>query len=206
MCSDNKLVIIDVEQLPAATKTFTSKGSGSSSWIDHCLLSDTIAGQVRVPYDITPSDHIPVTIELKLHPTGSNKEPVKQCKPKIKWRKFTTAQKQLYEEKVNRELDKTDWSICGLHGFDNVEHYKRIERNTVRLIDALKLCGNLLIKHVTNHRGKREGEHGWNDLIKPSYDNYRAAFLNWCASEKKDESLFRTMNERRKVFKCSLRK
>src|SRR3989442_1098286 len=137
MSNDNELKLLDVEQLPGSTKTFTSKGMGSSSWIDHCLIRDTLSGDVSLPYEITPSDHIPMVLELDWEPEVAQVH-TKQFNAKINWKKLTAMQKLLYLEEVQIRLDIVGCNLCELNGCDNMEHCDRIEAYAVKLIETLK--------------------------------------------------------------------
>ena len=64
-CEDSGYKFTDKEFLPQDTFTYFSEAHGSTSWIDHCLTSESIHQAVesmQVLHDYVSSDHSPLVI------------------------------------------------------------------------------------------------------------------------------------------------
>lgn len=202
MCEDNKLVIVDVKQLPKCTTTFTSKGSGSSSWIDHCIVSDSLLGTASVPYGAGPSDHLPLLFEADIMPIKASRTPPPRRPPNVKWAKLSDTQKLRFRNDIYHMISQEEWHLCEDLGCDNSEHCEIISQKTELLINILQQSANNFTKVPCKRKVKNKCIHGWNALVKPYYENYRDSFLNWRAC--KNESMFREMCEKRKSFRKAL--
>ncbi len=204
MCNDNSLIIADVQQLPKCTSTFTSKGSGSSSWIDHCIVNDSLFGSACVPYGAGPSDHLPLLMEIEIKLVQASSTPINSRVAHVKWVKLTESQKYNYKNDVYQMISQSEWHFCEESGCQNREHLEGIKRKTEMLINILKKAANKLTAKRCNQKVKSKCVNGWNELVKPYYDDYRNSFLNWRSSVGQDFYLFRVMSEKRKAFRKAL--
>ncbi len=210
LCDELDLEIADINQLAADTITFSRKGSAATSWIDHCVITGTVSCRVTQPYTVTPSDHLPLCARVKMSfkTKMSNQMQVNSMEGssgKINWKKITDLQKKLYCDKVLEVLEQHEWRLCTKVGCDDSTH-----------CDEIKVCVNNFINILVNASsdllGKKPGKmcktvtiNGWNDIVKPSYDNYVKAFKEWQDNQQLNV-LYQTLWEKRKLFKYALRK
>lgn len=69
-CTEYNYECVDRTMLPADTYTFVSDAHGSVSWLDHCLISETVKKSITdicVDYDVTWTDHRPIHITLSIN-------------------------------------------------------------------------------------------------------------------------------------------
>ncbi len=204
MCDDNSLIIADVQQLPKCTSTFTSKGSGSSSWIDHCIVNDSLCGSTCVPYGAGPSDYLTLLMNIEIQLIHASSTTVKNRVPHVKWMKLTESQKYNYKNYVYQMISQSEWQYCEENGCQNREHFEGIKQKTEMLINILKKAACKLTAVQCKQKVKSKCVNGWNELVKPYYDDYRNSFLNWRSNVSKDYYLFRVMSEKRKAFRKAL--
>jgi len=175
LCEDLDLNIEDIEKLDTNTFTFCSKGSGSTSWIDHCVASQQLVSAVKLPFSCSPSDHIPMetVISSTFNSRNQDTTPKRSCE-KIKWNFVTQAQKNTYSQRVLNQLCNYDWYLCCEENCTNLNHRLIIDQKVELLVSILESCSKFLIKSKNKWSSKQE--YGWNDLVKEHFEAYRSAY------------------------------
>lgn len=91
-CDEQEWICADVERLGIDSDTFTfiSDAHGSTSWLDHCVVTESAwqsVVDVRVHYDCIWSDHLPLEINVSLCYVNSLTVPLETVKyrNKIVW-------------------------------------------------------------------------------------------------------------------------
>ncbi len=120
---------------------------------------------------------------------------------KIKWKSISTDQRLTYCELVQNRL-KCQSELCMVQGCRETKCQSNITDNFNKFKSALLSCANSAFDNKKCQ--PRFQKQGWNDFIKNSYDDYRAAFLLWRESGSVRSDFYETMNKKRKLFKYSL--
>ncbi len=85
-----------------------------------------------------------------------------------------------------------------------MHHCEIINQMTELLISVLKNAATESKNVVRNSKVENKFVHGWNEVVKFYYEDYRDSFLNWRASARNDEVRFRVMCGKRKVLRKAL--
>jgi len=206
-CNDLELSIEDVTHLPAESFTFISKSSNSVSWIDHCVANRNTIKSVSLPYLSCPSDHIPlvfhcdnicVTAKVQSNPGNIPKG--------INWRRVSTGQKRIFDDCVARQLRKYNWDICTKKNCMSAQHHVIITEKTNLLISILQKTAEHVFGYASSRKYVEKQVCGWNELVRPFYEDYRRAFKIWIDSGRNCADKYNTMCLNRKKFKISLRR
>ncbi|CAL8136039.1 unnamed protein product [Orchesella dallaii] len=127
-------------------------------------------------------------------------------KKKIIWSSITPIQKYAYQVNLYNQLSQLDWNICMLSGCTEASHCETITTKSKLLISIMERTSDTVfhLRRKTGPAGKMIS--GWNELVKPYYDEYRRAFQIWDASGKTDPQFYDIMCDKHRKFKYALRK
>lgn len=213
-CDDNACFLLDICLLPSTTNTFTSKGTGHSSWLDHIIISNDITSVnnvVWLPYDTSPSDHIPVFSKIDfIIPTKSDTNLKNATKNQNKvsnhlnWKKVPQQAAEIYRQETYTTLKSlATVSLCSERECKNITHAKEIDVLHRNLIVGLQNCEFKMNKLI--RKGTAYSKPGWNKFVKKSYEEYRECYKNWSSDKIRSGELFEMMNSKRKQFKRTLK-
>ena len=211
MCTDYDCSIIDVMSLPCNTVTFSAKGRQSSSWLDHIAVSNTVINlvtNIKLPYIITPSDHVPIACLFQLNLVEKRSTMVPEKRPKrFQWGKASALTVNQYKELTNDFLGRLiSWDLCCKSDCTRLCHKQELTDFCTILVECLKNCEAKLTtvgkakRSVSLHRQVS----GWNDNVKFAYGVYRDAYKAWINSGK-DNVLYNEVSTTRKEFKNTLK-
>ena len=218
-CSENGLVISDVEILGSSSSTYTyiSAAHGSTSWLDHCICSTSLHSVIQsiyVSYDGYLSDHLPLIVSFVSQPMLLTMgDTACFSSPKLCWNSATREQVVMYNEVIREKIrpfecsDIREISIeCGIDCV-NESHIDTLSFCYKGFIEALRLSGNLCVSGRPNRTSNVKFIRGWNKSVKLKHDVARHAFLLWksCGSPK-EGVLAMQMRQTRLAFKYALRK
>lgn len=204
-CDDNECSIIDIKNLPPDTVTYTSKGNGASSWLDHVIVSNNLIDltkEVSLPHVITPSDHVPLKtifdIKHSMPPSCH-----KNADRGFQWKRANPQNMQDYCKDTHRFLvNLTNWSLCTEKGCKNPRHKDEVHDICTILVTCLQNSEQKLQKLKKPTFDKAVP--GWNEHIKSYYESYRSSYLAWRNSGKVNSEKFIDMSNKRKIFKKAL--
>lgn len=210
-CENNEHRVLDIDHLPAETFTFCSKGNGSTSWIDHFIVSNDLCdiSKISILNDHSSSDHVPIffSARLKFVERNENKNSTSNIEGKINWRRMTIKDKDLYRQSTHHALEKilANKSICTTPLCNNVSHNDDITSLYQTIVNSLKGCALILQRRAKSKRLKAKPVTGWNDRVKTTYQTYRNIYRQWVISGRCDSNLYNDMTAKRKFFKKALK-
>ena len=88
MCDHNELTISDVNLMPSQTYTHVNNGSLGRFWLDHCITSPAVHSAITsmdVNYLCNASDHLPLTVSIKLDSLPRMENQPKSNSDDINW-------------------------------------------------------------------------------------------------------------------------
>lgn len=169
-CHDNSSTMLDTELLPTSTKTFTSKGNGHFSWIDHIIVSNDLVSNnntVLVPRETSPSDHIPLFVKIDMSVCTNNesqkvKITTKSKNEHINWKKAPKLAAEIYYRETQCFLENIlNTSLCSERHCKKSEHVTAIELLYNNLKSGLQNCENKVNILINNKRSGYK-KPGWN--------------------------------------------
>ncbi len=207
LCVDLELEMQDTKFLPDTTNTFFSACGSTKSWIDHCFSTEGIVTNVTIPFQVCPSDHVPLVITLKsvLNVTLSKSEAPAMCTQKIKWNKMTEDDIYQYRKRVSQSINQIDWMLCEDPCCNQKSHLNKIQELSSFLTDTLKCSIHRKKQNRRRDVDVSGAVNGWNDMVKAKYDEYRNVYLQWVTSKDRGD-LYDLLKEKRHAFKYALRK
>ncbi len=210
-CDDNSCILLDINQLPETTKTFTSKGTGHSSWLDHIIISNGISSNdniVWIPYATSPSDHIPICSKIDSIVVTNVNCPVQNfTQTKQSCLNWKNAPKWVAERFCNETFtileELANFKLCSEQKCKSISHAKDIDLVYSKLTTGLQVCESKVNKLI--RKGTAYSKPGWNKYVKLSYDEYRECYKKWSDNRLRSGELFEMMNLKRKQFKRTLK-
>lgn len=215
-CSEQGWSCADMNKLGfnSETYTFVSDVYGSSSWLDHCLVSEAAWPSVRtteIRHGVYWSDHHPLILQLDLGmipqtiPLQAN---FGRADLQVIWGERDSKQIECYNTKCTELLRDIDFpqelSLCCDRLCVNEGHRTVIDELYNRVVHALKEAAVFSYGRKVSRRGRVVV--GWNKYVKDSHRSARQAFLNWTWYGKpRSGPLYRDMCETRKIFKRKLK-
>ena len=122
---ENELVISDYELLPLDSFTFVSEAHGTTSWLDHRLISKSMFNCVKnisVLMEYITSDHLPLSVVFSYdHLPNMTKLPQPYNNAKLHWEKQSREEPFQYHEasaialvgiKLNEEITNCSDQFC----------------------------------------------------------------------------------------------
>ena len=209
LCEDQDLIISDTALLPADSYTHLNNSSLSKSWLDHCVMSQSLHHAITnifIDNDISISDHFPlfVTIDFNGLPKGIKQD--HSMGTKIKWN-FTKENKrnEFYEELMKDfDFDElSDFSFCQ-NRCNCIRHWSAIESRWSEFVKSVNRVGYAVFG---NKKAKQPVVPGWKTHLKDAYSESKSAFKEWrrCGSPREGPEAIR-MRSFRARFKHAMRR
>lgn len=212
-CIEQKLCCIDVQVLGilSDTCTFISEAYGTSSWLDHCIITQSVVPSVRnvfVKHIITSSDHFPIVLECNLSVISPRSIYQPPNINKSIWGERSCEQIALYMDECNNKLRLIDFPIelatcadtyCTLESHKNV-----IDKMYSKLILILKQSS--AIGRGVRKRGDKKRVEGWNMHVSEAHRVAKIKFQSWMTYGRPTYgNCYTEMRESRKIFKSRLK-
>jgi exonuclease III len=212
-CKDANLVISDMLINTDSDRfTYLSDAHNTTSWIDHIVSTTSAHGlviSVDVQYDFVTSDHLPLSMEVKLENIQTS-DVDKKCSPLqhvINWN--SVSQQDIIKYRLHAERNLAELSIknpcpqgCSTDCY-NHDHLRAIDCWYKDIVNSLLHASEFL---STPKNNKYRHVLGWNDVCKEAHNLARTAFLVWVqASKPKHGPLYEDMRIKRSQFKHTLR-
>lgn len=209
-CNDHDSIILDAVKLRPETYTYVSKCTGTTSWIDHVIVSKSISELVvdmSTPFMTSPSDHIPICFKLKVSVSSDTPKTVVVEKYKsVKWRKVSHQNKISYNIGTRENLNRlSSWKLCYKSNCQDILHKTSISDYYSLLVASLSSAQKSLIVKAEKVNNKKQGVIGWNTHVKSKYIAYKDAYKVWLSSSRSNSDMFQNMCNKRKEFKKALK-
>ena len=189
-CSNNNLIISDVDALPDDSYTFLSSAWHTTSWIDHIvcshMINDTISN-IQVEYGLCTGDHFPICATFNVPSNLAQSVPSANPSsnlpsPQPQWSKATEADVLNYRNISSGIASQIQLPVDALLCRDAhcCMHNEAIDRFNTDIVDALRTVTARCIpsgRDVANMKNLQVP--GWNDHLKDFYDASRSALLLW---------------------------
>ncbi|CAF3775813.1 unnamed protein product [Rotaria socialis] len=210
---ENDLLKAD-SALPKDTFTYLSPGHNSTSWLDHIICSVSLNNDVtniEVDYELCLFDHFPVIFNIKNLQFAVSADFVADIdldKKFVYWNKMTKAEFALYKSKVYEALNvnyfcDNDIFLCNTVNCHDPEHMVALDKYLTSLTNALHLSSH---PFTVNNKLVKKCIPGWNQIIKPYFENAHKEFLIWKDNGKpRSGSLLDNMKVSRSLFKNILK-
>lgn len=216
-CTERELICVDVDKLgvDSGSYTFISDAHGTSSWLDHCLVTKSAFNavvDVRIMHDTLWSDHFPLLLECKLNvinPISNlydlNKNDVNLG---VKWGIRNGNQIQEYRKYCHEQLRLIDFPQefirCGDKKCCNQDHMYVLDKMYCNIVTALRESAKATCRGNRQHR--RKCVVGWNRHVGEAHGSAKLMFQNWVDYGKpKSGPVYDAMYESRKIFKSRLK-
>ena len=210
-CNENNLIISDKMLLPELSYTYISESSDSTTWIDHIVSSIDIQNaisNIKIAYDVTDADHIPMTmhVNLELTPVLSNNT-IDICDNKTKWDSFTNNDIINYCSHTDNTLSNirlhAETFVCTDLKCKNENHTNNIEGLYQDLTKSLIDSGEKIASCKNNNSLHRPG---WNDYVADLYEASRETRLLWLSNGKpRHGPIFEIHNKTKLCVKYAIR-
>ena len=186
LCGKYDLCMSDVNLLPENSFTYLSNNNAcSTSWLDHVSCSTGVEiSKIRIMYEISFCDHIPLCFELEL-PDVQPKElqTIAETDDKeffwIAWDKMSKEDNAEYADYLDFLVsDLSSESLnCNNNNCKSEHHTTDLNKVYNFLIDCM-LEASIDYHHSLKGRPYKKVV-GWNNHCKESYIAARNAFLKW---------------------------
>ena len=179
------LTITSKELLPCDSFTYVSDmRQGQTSWLDHCLSTQDghgIVNDISIGYQMSCSDHIPVTIRFNLDNLPTVVDEFNNVNPKINWDKYDAIKLREFSLMCDINLGSIILPTEALNCRDVACRDENHINQTKLFYD--NICKNLndASSNVLgiNKKGKFNCKPGFNDYVKDKHDLARRRFLAW---------------------------
>ena len=205
------LNIVDILYLPIDSFSYISSNEYcSTSWLDHIISSDTnIINNIKILYDISFSDHIPIKFTLKLDLNISiinNNNNINSVKYLVLWDKISSADIEIYNNHLDFYLNSycNEAIMCSNNNCSDPNHKQLLDEAYEYLTKSMDYSCDHMKKAV----GNKKYSHipGWNEYCKEYYLISRNKFIEWKENGRiRSGELFNEMKNARKNFKNSLK-
>ncbi len=202
--------------LPMDSFTYLSPAHGSTSWLDHVIVSDSVmVSDVNIQYGLSIFDHFPVTFVMHVPVCVINDNCINDncisdinVKDFILWDKMSPNDRIQFCEKVEFSLDElvnNDAFVCSEPNCCSILHINVLNNAYSYFIDHLKAASSNFT--MRNKESKYVSVPGWNLKCKELYNKAREAFFVWNKSGRiRDGPDYLTMRSARSDFKNTLKK
>jgi len=211
-CQDNNLHVSDVELLPNDTFTYFSDAHGTTSWLDHCVCSETMHNNIidmKVDHGFLSSDHFPLQVSFHWEPLFVNtaENPPMNVKY-VNWERATPADLLRYQTYSNTLLSNIfipdDVLYCNNPNCDNDTHKNAILHLSNQIINTLHAAASASLPN--KKRSSPYSVPGWNAVVKEAHQAARDAFLLWRQlGRPRHGAVWNIMRKTRAKFKLLLR-
>ncbi|KAJ2951199.1 hypothetical protein O0L34_g5592 [Tuta absoluta] len=181
-CVDHNWICADVDILGESsnTYTYTSDMHGTTSWLDHCIVTSAareLVSQVYVLNDVFTSDHLPLVVQCNVSMIKPKILPaIPNHVNKVLWGQRDVHQIEYYNELCKRFLMSYDWPELPCTA-TNVTHHSIIDTQYSNIINSLSKAA------VASYRGKsvykKKQITGWNYHVKELHEKARIAYQMW---------------------------
>lgn len=213
-CDEQDLVCADVKMLGvnSGSYTFISEVSGSTSWLDHCIVTQaawrTIT-DITIRKDVFWSDHLPVEIICNLNiVTPKVTMPSQHCN-KINWGIRNPLQIQEYQGLCNSKFSKMHlpeaFKDCCDKSCKKLSHRAHLDKWYLNIVNVLRDAA-VKTHQIYKSNNRKCQVVGWNEHVSDAHREARIKFQNWIFYGKPLEGIIYTeMRESRKFFKNKLK-
>ncbi|CAF4343149.1 unnamed protein product [Rotaria magnacalcarata] len=162
---ENDLLKAD-SALPKDTFTYLSPGHNSTSWLDHIICSVSLNNDVtNIEFAVSADFVADIDLDKKF----------------VYWNKMTKAEFALYKSKVYEALNvnyfcDNDIFLCNTVNCHDPEHMVALDKYLTSLTNALHLSSH---PFTVNNKLVKKCIPGWNQIIKPYFENAHKEFLIW---------------------------
>lgn len=194
------------------TYTYVSDAHGSTSWLDHCVVTDAAWNTIRdasVLYDVSWSDHFPLIVMCDLNLLRPKVAPgLPKCN-KVTWGDRDLQQTELYSNYCNDLLKNLDFPLefteCSKSRCRIKEHETILDNMYAEIVHIL--CEGAISSNCKNGiQRKKRYITGWNKHVKDAHGQARLDFQTWTLfGRPKNGDLYEKMVESRRVFKSKLK-
>ena len=213
---ENELIFGD--QKGSNKITYVSKINGSTSWIDHFLVSknmEGLLGNCFVLDHIMGSDHFPLQVALIMK--GAPPPRIRMVnekrgnKVKFDWKKNNRIHKRQYAWEVTDILNDTlepKVFECNKKDCSNEWHRRDLQGVCSFLNEVMKYCERKAIPLMKNwdRKGGKQPVAGWNEIVKEKYKDYKEINLKWIKEGRnKQGETFESRKEKLKQYKGAVR-
>jgi exonuclease III len=199
--------------------TYVSKINGTSSWIDHFMVTKEINDSLvkaDVLNQIVGSDHYPLRICLKLKgninlidQTEKVQEHLSANKP-VNWSMCNKLQREQYAWEVTEILKGSllpQVFTCNSQDCKLKQHKADLQGVVKFLNEIMKFCEQKVFSEgiKRDKKGKKRIP-GWEDLVKEKYKDFKEANLIWFKNgRQKEGTLLENRQEKHKIYKAAIR-
>ena len=206
-CSDNTLLVCDVNHLPSDSFTHFSEAHNSTSWLDHVVASENISNalfEFKIIYGNSTSNHFPLCFKLKAdfncianHKFSSNDDPVN-------WNFSNANLVNMFYNNLDTELMELTQCNC-IHNNCRMESCRlSLESFYAKLCDCIVNVGRVVFGNKRS--SSRPIVPGWNEWVHEHHQRAREAFLAWrAAGSPREGDMAVRMRAYRAQFKLALR-
>ncbi|KAJ2937575.1 hypothetical protein O0L34_g12973 [Tuta absoluta] len=202
-CSEYGYEYLDRNLLPNDAYTFVSDAHGTVSWLDHCLVTSTIAKcikNINIDYSVAWTDHRPLSITLSI--SGLSKSTLCDTDTKpfnpYAWTPKTNIQIGHYSELVKQCLP-LDAYLLPIQSPNDIDIYHN------NVITSMQASAKKAF-HSKKANRKNHCIAGWNKHVDEQYTVSRDALLRWhYAGQPKEGPIAEHRKKSRAIFKTSLK-
>ena len=212
-CSEENLIISDMDHLPADSYTYISDAHGSTTWIDHLISTrnaNSLVSQMNISYEYISSDHHPVSATVSLENLSTQTDSDSHGNYKqlsVRWENLK--HEEILQYKLNSEvaLSKVDLDhsliLCDDPHCSEMSHLNSIDRMYGATMEALmEASAELSCKPKNGYQQVP----GWNSFCKELHSQARDSYLLWRDHGKQRHGfLFNNMKRTKAQFKRALR-
>jgi len=214
-CADEDLVLAD-GCLPSDSFTYVSDAWNSTSWLDHCLASQSAKLLLHDFYIIAPSsssDHLPLSFSVDFDcmyvgdppPMGPFQHPTKV--------NFHAVSDSIaaYTACVNDNVCKVDLSSfdvikCSDVHCSHPEHLDQIDLFFTTLNNCLLSASSVCLSSGFSSSSRHKRVPGWSEYVHDAHIAAKDAFRLWCAWNKpKSGPVFDLFKKSRATYKYAIR-
>ena len=210
-CEENQLFLSSQQLLPDSTYTHvqTRQGNYYYSWLDHIVSSldcHNSIESIKVQYDMTDDDHIPVSLSLQVDSLPKLCENNDHFTGRINWECATDQKVQSYYDRTTATLGELTIPIeslcCNNGNCDDRIHKDEIEQFFNAAMAALSISSD----HFKENNARYTIRPGWNEYVSDIYDFSREARRMWLDNGQPRQGPIHNMYVKSKLrFKCALR-
>ena len=204
-CADNNLSIVDKEICPGDSYTYICEASGSHTWLDHIVCTVDVRNaidNVRIAYDATDTDHIPICMDLNVLITPVLTDNDNNYDVKLKWDSLKPHDIEKYCQITEANLSNVkihaETHLCTDLLCKDDNHIMHTQNLFTNIADILTNAGT----NIFGCKDKRNANvPGWTDYVADLYDSSREARSLWLAHDKPRQGRYYQlyMNSRMKV-------
>ena len=175
-CSDNSLIVCDIDHLPSDSYTHLSEAHNSTSWLDHVVISENISSALfdfKILYGNSTSNHFPLCFKFKAdfsfltyHNFKSNDDPVN-------WNFDNANLVHMYYNNLDAVLMELTLCNCNVNNCTRESCRNALESFYSKLCNCIVSTG----KDIFGKKGSSKGSvvPGWNEWVSEHHSLAREA-------------------------------